>query len=306
MKMPVEVFLSYTTKCNLHCKHCYSNSGINGKTIDEEKILKVLSEIRPLRIVISGGDPLIEFNSFLRFLKRYKEEYKINSYVVLATNGTLVNEDRLKKLNGYVDRFQISLDTLSKEKFIKIRGMDLLNETIRGIREVKRLNMDIQIAFSLFKDNINEIEKIIEFCLENKIDKINVLRQRPSGRSKSDLTREEIKEAYLKFINYTQNKNIKLIIHDPIANTLGIYSECSAAKEIVAIDTKINFKPCPLFNSAVKGNFKEIWNTNELFKETRKMPKECYTCKIKNCKGGCKACSFNIRGKVSKDPWCLK
>lgn len=306
MKLPLEVFLSYTTKCNLRCKHCYSSSGTGGKRINEEEILKILTQIKPLRLIISGGDPLIEFDQFISFLNRLKKDYNLDPYIVLATNGTLITEKRLEILDQFIDRFQISLDTLSREKFIGLRGVDLLDQTIKGIKRVLEKGLDMQIAFCLFKQNLDEIEEVVNFCLKNQIKRINVLRQRPLGRSDADLTREEIKWAYEEFLKHTKNKDIKLIIHDPIANFSGIQSECSAAKETVAIDTEGRFKPCPLFDLAISGDFQDIWNNNKTFRKIRKNPKECGGCEVKFCKGGCKACSFNLYGKLGKDPWCLK
>jgi len=302
IKYPLEAFVSFTTKCNLKCKHCYSNSIINGKTIDTIKLMKILKKIRPLRIVFSGGEPLIEFDTLINFLKEYKKIQ--DSYIVLATNSTFFNKEKLVLLKPFVDRLQISLDSLSRETFMKIRGVDLLDITIENIKLAKKMNFDIQIAFSLFEENLNDIEDIIKFCEENKIDKINVIRQRPTGRSKSKLLSIQVMNAYKRFLSLAKEKEIKIIIHDPIANVLGIGSECGAAKQSIAIDVDCNFKPCPLFEESIKGNFEEIWNS-DFFNEVRKEVEECKNCKIKKCGGGCKACSWNIKNKLAKDPCCM-
>ena len=306
MKFPLEVFFSFTTKCNLKCKHCYSNSISGGKTIDLDRLMESLVRIKPLRIIISGGDPLVEFDKLLGFLKDYKEKYKLDSYIVLATNATLFTKTKLEALKPYVDRIQVSLDTLSRNRFLEIRGVDLLDKTVEGIILARNLGFDIQIAFSIFRENIEEIPQIIEFCSKNKIPRINVLRQRPLGRSKSNVGPTQIKEVYQKFLSLSEGTGIKIIIHDPIANALGIKSECTAAKESLAIDIEGNFKPCPLFAEGVKGDFDEVWNNNLFFKDVRKIPVECKGCSITSCRGGCKACSWNVFHKLKKDPWCLK
>lgn len=304
MKYPLEVFFTFTTNCNLKCKHCYSNSVTEGKINDLHKLMKTLEEIHPLRVILSGGEPLIEGERLIDFLKKLR--LKIDPYIVVATNATIFNEDNLMRLKPYIDRFQISLDTLSKEKFINIRGVDLLDKTIESIKLAKLMGFDIQIAFSIFKNNLDEIENIINFCELNKIDKINILRQRPLGRSKPDVSPKEVIEVYKKFLELSKDKNIKIIIHDPIANILGIESECTAAKDSIAIDINMNFKPCPLFDYTVSGDFKEIWNNDKVFKAIRKDIEDCKKCFIKNCNGGCKACSWNLQRKLTKDPWCAK
>jgi len=308
MKPPLEVFLSITTKCNLKCKHCYSNSGLFGKTSDTDNLIKILAQIRPLRLVISGGEPILEIERLISFLKKYKLKKGIDSYVVLATNGILLNNRNLNRIKPYVDRLQISLDTLNPDTFKKIRGLKLLKQTINGIKLAKKRGFDLQIAFSIFKENLDEYKKIIDFCINNKINRINILRQRPSGRSKCSVSAKEIKRVYSGAVNYALGKDINVNIHDPIANIIiPKRSECNAAKEIIAIDVDGNFKPCPLFNSSVKGNFKDVWKNSKLFRLVRRQVGGCISCeKYKLCRGGCKADSFNLYGKIKKDPWCLR
>lgn len=306
IKYPLEIFISFTTKCNLRCEHCYSKSSALGKTINVMKLLKISRKIKPLRMVISGGEPLVEIDKLIKFLTLYKKVYRIDSYIVLATNGIFLKNSNLKKLKSLIDRLQISLDTLSRRKFKLLRGIDFLNQTIKGIKNAKKQNFDVQLAFSIFKENINETKSIINFCIKNKIDKINVLRQRPLGRSIANVTPKEIKKVYLDFLGYSKNKKIRVNIHDPISNVLSVNSECIAAKEILAIDVDGNFKPCPLFNKSIKGDFDFVWNNSSFFKEVRKNVKDCKSCKIRLCNGGCKACSFNLFNKLKKDPWCIK
>jgi MoaA/NifB/PqqE/SkfB family radical SAM enzyme len=288
----------------LRCKHCYSNSGGKGKNIDEKFLLDILKKIQPLRLVISGGDPLVDFGRLYRFLVDFYAIHEGNCQIVIATNGTLIDQDRLDKLAPYVDRYQISLDTLSKEKYRDIRGVDLLEKSLEGIKLVAGQGLDMQIAFALFDENIKEIPDVVDFCVKNKVKKINVLRRRPTGRSDEPLAPKKIKEAYLMFKGLCTKNDIKLIIHDPIANAIGIPSICYAGIKTLAIDAEGNYKPCPLFERSEKGNFDEIWE-GEFFNDVRKVAPECKGCEIKRCLGGCKACHYNMFGKKGKDPSCL-
>lgn len=304
MRMPLEVFFAFTTNCNLKCKHCYSSSGINGIDCNTKEILKTLKNIRPLRMIISGGDPLIKFQKLLKFLEDYKKMNGNNTHIVIATNGTLVTPERLEKLSPYVGRYQISLDTLDKEKYIKIRGIDLLEKSIEGIINAVKFGVDIQVAFALFKENVSEIPEIIKFCKKNGIKRINVLRQRPLGRSDADLSKTEVRDAYILFRRLGKENSINVSIHDPIANAIGIKSECTAAKDIVSIEVDGKYKPCPLFKKSISGNFKKAWNS-DFFNDVRKSVEACKGCKVPLCDGGCKACHWNLKGSPGKDPWCF-
>lgn len=93
MRLPLECFISCTTKCNLKCIHCYSNSGLLGKNINFDVAANFVNKMKPLRIVLSGGEPFLIIDELIQFFE--KLEYK--PYVVIATNGVIIDDFKLKK-----------------------------------------------------------------------------------------------------------------------------------------------------------------------------------------------------------------
>src|SRR5512135_1328689 len=83
--------LQITNRCNLQCRHCYIGEGshqdLSNKQI--ETVLDQFEEIQGLRLLLSGGEPLLhpafwEVNNILR-------DFGFRS--VLLSNGTLISKD---------------------------------------------------------------------------------------------------------------------------------------------------------------------------------------------------------------------
>ncbi len=152
--------LQVTKRCNLKCKHCFVGKS---EPIDLpfEKIKTVLKEfeaLQGLRVLITGGEPLLhpEFERINEFIK------KLALRKILFTNGTLLNEKWLKKLN--VEEIQISIDGIKKGHEI-LRGKGTFNKALNAIKKAVDYGFDVSVATVIHRKNIeefNELEKLIK------------------------------------------------------------------------------------------------------------------------------------------------
>ena len=58
----------------------------------------------------------------------------------------------------------VSLDTLDREKFKKITGVDGLENVLKGLESAKKNNVRVKLNTVLMKSNLNEVEKLVEFA----------------------------------------------------------------------------------------------------------------------------------------------
>jgi radical SAM protein with 4Fe4S-binding SPASM domain len=125
--------LQITRRCNLRCRHCYIGPPEDSElTPDEvEKILGEFETMQGLRVIITGGEPLAhrDFPAINGLLPKYAVRK------ILATNGTLLTESILARLN--VDEIQISID-----------GFTAAHEALRGQGTFKRAMSAIELAIS--------------------------------------------------------------------------------------------------------------------------------------------------------------
>ena len=99
-----------TRRCNLRCLHCYSSS--SPEEHDQLGVALLLQAISDARtegytvVSFSGGEPLL-YKPIWDLLEYAHQCQMLTS---VASNGMLLNEQRLEKLHGRVDLLAISLD----------------------------------------------------------------------------------------------------------------------------------------------------------------------------------------------------
>jgi len=158
-----------TDRCNLRCRHCYIGDGFH-QDLSFEKILKILKEfeeIQGLRLLLSGGEPLLhprfwEINEVLR-------DHAFRS--VLLSNGTLITKAIAKKL--HVHEVQISLDGM-KEGHESLRGEGTFKKTLHAIDHLQEADIRVSIATMIHRKNLNQFESLASLIQSKKIGEWNV------------------------------------------------------------------------------------------------------------------------------------
>ena len=130
--------LSVTELCNLRCRYCMPEDGVEKKCHEEmltedEMVCAVRAAaslgIRKLRI--TGGEPLVKKN-ILSICRRCAQVEGIEE-LCLTTNGTLLPELAEPLREAGVQRLNISLDTLDPEKYAYMTRRGTLSQALAGI-----------------------------------------------------------------------------------------------------------------------------------------------------------------------------
>ena len=132
--------ISITDRCNLRCVYCMPKEGIS--FIGHEDILRYEEILRIaeaavktgiIKIRVTGGEPLVR-RGVIDFLSSLKKVEGLRD-VSLTTNGILLEDYAEEMFDAGIKRINVSLDTLSPDKYRDItRGGDI-NKVIRGIRK---------------------------------------------------------------------------------------------------------------------------------------------------------------------------
>ncbi len=158
-----------TDRCNLRCRHCYVGDGLH-QDLPTEKILRVLKEfeeIQGLRLLLSGGEPLLhphfwEINEILR-------EYPFRS--ILLSNGTLITKETAKKLR--VHEVQVSLDGM-KEGHESVRGKGTFDTTLQAVEYLQEANIRVSVATMIHRKNLREFDRLASLIQSKNIGEWNV------------------------------------------------------------------------------------------------------------------------------------
>ena len=170
-----------TDRCNLRCRHCYIGDGFH-QDLSIRSISKVLDEfeeIQGLRLLLSGGEPLLhphfwEINEMLR-------DYLFRS--VLLSNGTLITKETARKLR--VHEVQISLDG-TREGHDSIRGEGTFEKAIRAIDELQEVNIELSVATMIHRRNLKEFDALATLIQSKGIKEWNIDQPCLDGRLKNN------------------------------------------------------------------------------------------------------------------------
>lgn len=197
--------LSLTDKCNLNCVYCTplqrSRFLSRGEVLSYEEIARAVSVfvkagVRKLRL--TGGEPLIKKNiaGLIKMLKRIGALEEI----AMTTNAVCLKDLAGSLKEAGLDRVNISIDTLKKEKFKSITGFDYFDDVWAGIMESLRAGLNPVKLNVILMEGINDDEaldfvrltfeqpliiRFIEYFPANK---------RPSGLSAALIKTEALKE----------------------------------------------------------------------------------------------------------------
>lgn len=311
-------YIELTKKCNLKCEFCYNNSGNKDYELNIDNVKSLIKHLknnyRTNEISLSGGEPCLYTN--VKELVEFINDEKID--ITLVTNGTLLNKINPDILS-IIKNIQISLEG-KKESNDALRGkgvFDLIHKSVCYLLMNNLINK-VRIRTTLNKINKNDIEYLINYCINNKIKKISFGVIRNQGRTISKwnnlaLSNEEIYELKYKIDSYRKKyeRDLEIGIFDVDGGN------CSLTNDKINLNLRVDadgfFYTCHGFTDK-KFSFGNI-NDNDFscfdegsklfdlintFKKRKDSLLKCKKCiwKKVSCQGGCPASAFNNYGTI--------
>ncbi len=130
--------LSVTESCNFRCNYCLPegyqipHGGINELSIDEiYNLTAAFAELGIKKVRITGGEPCLR-NDLTEIIQAINATAAIEQ-IALTSNGTRLNKYLDQYIKAGLTALNISLDTLNREKFKAITGMDKLRAVLKAI-----------------------------------------------------------------------------------------------------------------------------------------------------------------------------
>ena len=173
--LSMDIFITY--RCNLKCSFCWQKEerkscGINDE-LSLQDIKNLVNDLKKHKINMpfnfSGGELFVKKDIFEIFDFLKKENIDIS----LATNGTLLNSEKIKKVMSYpnIKRISFSIDG-DAETHDSIRGIKgtykKVVDTMKEFNKIKRANKskspELVINFVVTAFNIDKIEPIVKLA----------------------------------------------------------------------------------------------------------------------------------------------
>lgn len=167
------VRLSVTDKCNLRCTYCMpaGNRAFERRedclTFDEvERVIRAFAELGVRRVRITGGEPLVR-KDISRLASRLSALPGVED-LSLSTNAVLLASQAGALRSAGIQRLNVSLDTLRRDRFLKITGTDDFDRVRDGLSAARQAGFaPIKINMLALKgQNDDEFIDMAEFCIE--------------------------------------------------------------------------------------------------------------------------------------------
>ena len=179
--------ISVTDKCNLRCRYCMPEEGIplisHGAILTYEEILRIVRVFAAegiSKVRLTGGEPLVR-KGIVDFISRLSQIEEIKD-LSLTTNGILLKEYARDLKRAGLKRINVSLDSLTKERFFQITRRDEYERVWNGIEEALRVGFSpIKINMVAIKGlNDDEIESFARLTLHLPLT-VRFIEYMPSG-----------------------------------------------------------------------------------------------------------------------------
>jgi GTP 3',8-cyclase len=139
-----DVRVSVTDRCNFRCQYCMPAEGMPwlGReellTFEEiERLVRILASMGVGKVRLTGGEPLVrrELEKLVAMLRAVDGVEEI----ALTTNGYLLADRAEGLVAAGVERFNVSIDSLQRDRFYELTRRDALPRVLAGLTELARL-----------------------------------------------------------------------------------------------------------------------------------------------------------------------
>jgi len=161
-----------TSKCNMNCTYCHNegqpknSANISDGLIQRIYDLMSIEDTKLDAISFSGGEALLHPKIF-----NYIEKLSTKSHVrSLITNGLLIDNNKITDIfNSGITKIRLGVDSITQDRS-RPTSLNRHKQHITNIIELlmnRGIHFELNVVLSDF--NANDYDKIVDFCITNKI-----------------------------------------------------------------------------------------------------------------------------------------
>src|SRR5664279_1541665 len=165
--------VSVTDRCNIRCFYCMPEDGVKfvkrSEILDFEEIerfARIAVTLGIVKLRVTGGEPLVR-RGLPELIRRLAAIGGIRD-LALTTNGVLLPELAEPLYEAGLRRINVHLDTLDRERFIRITRRDEIGRVLAGLDLCKRLGYRIKLNAVAVKNLVEpDIVPLALYAREN-------------------------------------------------------------------------------------------------------------------------------------------
>ena len=162
--------ISVTERCNFRCVYCMPAEGVTlsprADILSFEEIARVATVGARLglsKIRLTGGEPTVRKD--LPLLVKMLRQIDGIREIAMTTNAALLGELARPLKNAGMNRVNISLDTLQRERMKLLSRRDLFNSVMNGVQAAHDSGLSPKFNAVVMRDlNDDELPDLVEFA----------------------------------------------------------------------------------------------------------------------------------------------
>jgi cyclic pyranopterin phosphate synthase len=175
--------ISVTDRCNLKCNYCMPMEPRHTEreevlTFEEiDRLVGVAVSLGWRKVRLTGGEPLVrkDLTRLVEMLGRHKRSVNGGprlEQLVMTSNAILLSRFARDLRKAGLDRVNVSLDTLRRDRFLRITGYDKLQDVREGIEAAARARLaPVKLNTVLIRGSTeDELMEFVELARSRSID----------------------------------------------------------------------------------------------------------------------------------------
>jgi cyclic pyranopterin phosphate synthase len=130
--------VSVTDRCNFRCQYCMPAEGLpwleRADILSFEEVARLVALFAAMGVCdvrLTGGEPLVrrDFPTLARMLSDIDDVAEVS----VTTNGFLLERDADRLVQAGISRFNVSVDSMQRDRFYELTRRDALPQVLRGL-----------------------------------------------------------------------------------------------------------------------------------------------------------------------------
>jgi radical SAM protein len=343
-KNPLIVIWEVTQSCDLSCYHCRAcaqpkRHPLELSTLDAEKLLRDVAELRPPIFILTGGDPLKRPDIF--YVVRRAVAHGLHPAMTPSATPLLTRESIAELKRAGLSRLAVSLDGSVPELHDAFRGVPGSYErTLEAIYWANHFGLPIQVNTSISRRNVHDLENMASLLKNFRLVLWSSFFLVPTGRAQMNdlLSADEVEDTFARLYHLSREMPFKIktteaqhyrryVIQQRIkSNGRGAVEMSGEGWEkgvpgLLPINDGKGFvfvshtgEVCPSGFLPVSGgnvrtrSLAEIYRESSVLKslrDTSLLQGKCGDCEFKEICGGSRARAYAVTGNMfAPDPCC--
>ncbi|MBQ6266136.1 MAG: radical SAM protein [Clostridia bacterium] len=167
-KIPLDVTLELTARCNFSCRMCYVHNKDCNRLQPEEltaaQWLSIAGQAKAagaMFLLLTGGEPFVRAD----FCEIYEALAQMGFVVSLNTNLSLLSDAHLALFDRYPpNRINVSLYGTRSEIYADLCGVPAFETVAANIERLQANGIPVKVNSSITPQNADDLENIMRFC----------------------------------------------------------------------------------------------------------------------------------------------